>query len=314
MSEQDHIDHFGEAEPTLTFTASGDKSVIAATGRGFDYYPGKGPPWGPYGGGASYSGPLLIEGKTRALWIAHPDYLAQNSDGSGAVANGDPVGYLADLSGMGNHLTQSTTAKKPTYNDTEHSSGFLKVDGGDYLENTAGNDIFGGGLDATGIEGFYAMEMGNDAGVFSGDRHFFRLFSNDYPTTQYGMSIYGRARNASSLGEIDFTIYGSTNRSFAAADYPNVAQGTANVRRASVTSANFYRNEVDGVNKGSGGATTWPSPQPVWNNFTLFGNAGGLSTWWADGGMFAVGLYTDLTTDELNQVRTAMGVLTGKTI
>jgi len=40
--------------------------------------------------------------------------MAQNSDGTGAVAVGDPVGYWADKSGGGNHVTQATAANRPT--------------------------------------------------------------------------------------------------------------------------------------------------------------------------------------------------------
>jgi hypothetical protein len=40
--------------------------------------------------------------------------MAQNSDGTGVVAVGDPVGYWADKSGAGNHVTQATPANRPT--------------------------------------------------------------------------------------------------------------------------------------------------------------------------------------------------------
>jgi hypothetical protein len=41
--------------------------------------------------------------------------LRQNANGTGAVTNGDPVGYWQDKSGTGNHATQSvSTSRKPT--------------------------------------------------------------------------------------------------------------------------------------------------------------------------------------------------------
>jgi hypothetical protein len=40
--------------------------------------------------------------------------LAQNSDGTVAVSNGDPVAYWADLSGNGKHMTQPTNGLRPT--------------------------------------------------------------------------------------------------------------------------------------------------------------------------------------------------------
>ncbi len=39
--------------------------------------------------------------------------LKQNSDGTGAVSIGDPVGYLADQSGNGRHLTNATPTQRP---------------------------------------------------------------------------------------------------------------------------------------------------------------------------------------------------------
>jgi hypothetical protein len=42
--------------------------------------------------------------------------MRQNSDGTGSVGTGDPVGWLEDLSGNGNHATQSTSDSRPTWN------------------------------------------------------------------------------------------------------------------------------------------------------------------------------------------------------
>jgi len=41
--------------------------------------------------------------------------LRQNSDGTGAVTLGDPVGYAEDQSGNGNHATQPTATARPRY-------------------------------------------------------------------------------------------------------------------------------------------------------------------------------------------------------
>lgn len=40
--------------------------------------------------------------------------LAQNSNGTVSVSNGDPVAYWGDLSGNGKHMTQPTTGLRPT--------------------------------------------------------------------------------------------------------------------------------------------------------------------------------------------------------
>jgi hypothetical protein len=49
------------------------------------------------------------------LW--EPNSLAQNADGSGVVADGDPVGLLRDCSGLARHLTASGSAR-PTYRES----------------------------------------------------------------------------------------------------------------------------------------------------------------------------------------------------
>lgn len=41
--------------------------------------------------------------------------LFQSSGGTGAVTLGDPIGYVTDLSGNGNHGTQPTSANRPAY-------------------------------------------------------------------------------------------------------------------------------------------------------------------------------------------------------
>lgn len=61
--------------------------------------------------------------------------LFQDSAGTIPVtADGDPVGLMLDLSGNGNHASQSTTASKPTYH-TDGGRGWLHFDGvDDYME------------------------------------------------------------------------------------------------------------------------------------------------------------------------------------
>lgn len=105
MSEQDHIDHFGDAEASLAFTSSGDKRVIAATGRGFDYYPGKGPPWGPYSGGAPTFADLdaiVLSHNPTLGWLSDVrDSAGVYEDFAGTqlvTASGDPVRHVKNQS------------------------------------------------------------------------------------------------------------------------------------------------------------------------------------------------------------------------
>jgi hypothetical protein len=57
--------------------------------------------------------PASIEGLL--LWLDADDAatVAQNSDGSGSVADDDPVGYWGDKSGNGIHATQTTNNNRP---------------------------------------------------------------------------------------------------------------------------------------------------------------------------------------------------------
>lgn len=47
--------------------------------------------------------------------------LRQSSTGTGAVGDGDPVGYCADLSGNGLHLRQSTAGARPAWDADGHT-------------------------------------------------------------------------------------------------------------------------------------------------------------------------------------------------
>ena len=58
---------------------------------------------------------LFVGGYAGGAWAMTAANLRQSSAGTGAVVNGDPVGYVMDLSGNGKHLTQATSGKRPTY-------------------------------------------------------------------------------------------------------------------------------------------------------------------------------------------------------
>jgi hypothetical protein len=60
--------------------------------------------------------------------------MAQNADGTGAVTVGSQVGYWADKSGSGNHLTQSSGANRPTLTANQ-------VNGRDALRFDGSNDF-----------------------------------------------------------------------------------------------------------------------------------------------------------------------------
>ena len=85
---------------------------------------------------------LFGNGEQGAMYIPQPQVLGQQvlyQDAAGTVpvmSDGDPVGYMQDLSGNGNHATQSTSASRPTYR-TDGTLHWLEFDGvGDYFSTT----------------------------------------------------------------------------------------------------------------------------------------------------------------------------------
>lgn len=101
--------------------------------------------------------------------------LFQNSNGTTAVAVGDPVGKILDKSGNGNHLTQATSGSRPLL---QQSAGLYYLDfdgtddhmlGGDVLDLRT-NGMFavaGVKFDNTGDGGVYAKSLfGSAAGRY----------------------------------------------------------------------------------------------------------------------------------------------------
>lgn len=82
--------------------------------------------------------------------------LFQNSDGTTAVAVGDPVGYIADKSGNAKHAIQATSAKRPTLRE----SGGLY-----YLEFSGAQGLTTSSIDFTGTDtmsSFLGVTKDND--------------------------------------------------------------------------------------------------------------------------------------------------------
>lgn len=71
---------------------------------------------------------LFASGEAGGAWAMTAANLRQLSTGSTAVTNGDPVGYVTDLSGNGKHLIQATSGKRPAYVESAGIS-YLDFDG-----------------------------------------------------------------------------------------------------------------------------------------------------------------------------------------
>ena len=90
---------------------------------------------------------LFSTGAQGAFYLPEPENLYQNAAMTIPVtASGDPVGAMMDLSGNGNHATQTVSASRPTY-QTDGILHWLQFDGvDDYLVTTQNIGISGADL------------------------------------------------------------------------------------------------------------------------------------------------------------------------
>jgi hypothetical protein len=65
------------------------------------------------------------------MHVIHPDHVRANSDGTGAVTVGGPVGWVEDLSGNANHSFQATAAARATLQQDAGGRYYLQTDGAD---------------------------------------------------------------------------------------------------------------------------------------------------------------------------------------
>lgn len=100
-------------------------------------------PWVRVAGGFSLLS--LFSGGAEGAWFDPSDIstLFQDSAGTTPVtASGQPVGLMLDISGNGNHATQATSSKRPTYT-TGSGLAWLAFDGADDAMATAAIDFTG---------------------------------------------------------------------------------------------------------------------------------------------------------------------------
>jgi hypothetical protein len=84
------------------------------------------------GGTLNLTALLFSAGEKGGIW--DPSYLPglfQNSNGTTAAGVGDPVGYVFDRSGNGNHAIQATAGKRPILRQDASGYYYLEYDGTD---------------------------------------------------------------------------------------------------------------------------------------------------------------------------------------
>jgi hypothetical protein len=90
--------------------------------------------WKFEGAAAAAFTPLsLFAAGEKGVWYDPSDLTSmfQNSNGTTAVAVGDPVGYIADKSGNGKHAIQATAGARPVLRQDANSKYYLDFDGTD---------------------------------------------------------------------------------------------------------------------------------------------------------------------------------------
>jgi len=96
-------------------------------------------------GAAKFSPKSLFANGEEGAWYDPSDLssMFQNSDGTGAVSVDDPVGYIQDKSGNGNHAIQATSSKRPHLRQAG-SLYYLEFDGAEDALQTSAIDFSGG--------------------------------------------------------------------------------------------------------------------------------------------------------------------------
>jgi hypothetical protein len=78
---------------------------------------------------SGFRDPLSVSGLLAWYDLSDSSLLATSNNGTGAVTNGSTVGYAADKSGNGWHLTQGTANNRPTWNGSANGRTVLTFDG-----------------------------------------------------------------------------------------------------------------------------------------------------------------------------------------
>ena len=141
----------------------------------------------------------LFASGEEGVWFDPSDLstLFQNSDGTGAPAVGQPVGYMADKSGNGHNATQPTSIKRPILR-TANGLYYLEFGGDDKPETcltttfidftgTDAMSVFAGVKKNDDDNNNTVVELGNNVGFGEA----FRLMSFKANSNKFGFSSAG---------------------------------------------------------------------------------------------------------------------------
>ena len=149
---------------------------------------------------------LAFRGAQGGWWqLSDLSDLKQNSDGTGDVtAAGDPVGYVRDRSGNGNHMIQATPSARPTLRQDAR--------GKYYLEMASGQGLYGANLVTVTIPLYilYAGRPGT-SGVTrvykASNKVLENKFLGDFRfTSSYDITGVGSGSRAGSLAETTWDV------------------------------------------------------------------------------------------------------------
>ena len=187
-------------------------------------------------GASAFSPASLFSSGEEGVWYDPSDLstMFQNSDGTTAVAVGDPVGYIEDKSGNGNHAIQATSAKRPTLRETGGLY-YLEFGGAQGLRTASNIDFTG--TDTMSV--FVGVKKDDDT-TDNILEHSANIAGND-GTFRVHSGTGGLYRNQSKG-----SVLSNANNSDNAAPSTNVLTGQSKIS----TDLNVLR--IDGVEAGTG--------------------------------------------------------------
>lgn len=241
----------------------------------------------------------LFASGEQGAWYDPSDLSSMNtlSDQTGTVpAVGDPVGYIADKSGNGNHATQATAAKRPTLGQDVNGNYYLDFDGVD------DDLIYSGTLlnSATEVSQYNAAQRQ----VISGTSIYYR------------MALHNGGLSSGNNYVLDRHNFDGTHGFF-------VRDGSVTAAASVGTSANFtsyitgqiaasgsQQYRVNGVLEGSGTVTL----SSLTTNVLALGSSGTGVNFWT--GVYFGGLVIDrvITAQEITDTESYLAAKSGVTL